>query len=664
MKLPKNIRNASIRVKMLLISIWVGVVTVLLSFGIFLVYDFITLRSERVDEQVQLARLIGKSNRVTVDFRVPTSAKADLYKLLSSDPRITYACIFGSTNQVFVDYDRRLFEDTLKSDLQRLSNYVLDKPNALQSNVNPEYKETSVNFDWWENTVEVYEVTRDENEDRKNNTVYIRSTLDDMYSRYVRYLLAIAVIFIVTVALATALSFKLLQIISEPILKLAGKANEISQSKDYSIRVDVGAREDEIGQLAQAFNEMLERIMRQNSDLVNAKNQAEQAKEHAEFLAAAKQQFLANMSHEIRTPMNGVKGMAELLEQAELNGTERKYLEIIKASADNLIVIINDILDYTKIESGNLVLEETVIHLPRILDTIVAGHREQAEKKGLRVSVEIAPEVPETFLGDSVRLSQVLINLFSNAVKFTIEGSIVVKCLMLEETEDDLLLRFSVRDTGIGIPRDKFGVIFDVFTQASNNTTRKFGGTGLGLSISKQLVELQGGNMYLDSELGKGSVFSFELRFKKNKELQITKPKEEKEELALAPPAANGKSEGKVLLAEDNEVNQLLVQTLLSQWGYEVEVAENGSRALELLKQKPYNLILMDVHMPELDGYETTRAIRQDLKPPKSNIPIIAMTASALKGEAERCLEVGMDDYISKPFDRNLLYEKLARYSK
>lgn len=677
--LPSNIQNASIRIKMLVISIWVGVITLVVSFAIFLAYDFFTLRSERIEEQVQLARIIGKNNRAAVDFKVANSAQADMYKLLSYDPRVEYGCIFTPQDSVFVDYDRDIFLNVVKGDIERLSNFILDKPEALYSPVKPVYRSESVDFDLWGNTLEVYEEIKDEADERKNNTVYIRSTLDDFYSRYTRYLLAILAIFIVTVVVATLLSFKLLQVISDPILALSDKAREISDSKDYSIRMDVGDRQDEIGLLSQSFNEMLERIMIQNKELIAAKEQAEKAreqadiareqaetskeqaeiaKEQAEFSAEVKQQFLASMSHEIRTPMNGIKGMVDLLEQHDMSPEEKKYLGIIKSSAKNLIVIINDILDYTKIEAGKLQLDEDAINLHQTLDTIVAGHQARVNEKELDIRVSIDEKVPQSFLGDPVRLSQILTNLFSNAVKFTIKGGVSIACRLLDEDPYRLKLRFSVQDTGIGIPRDKFDDIFQVFTQASSDTTRRFGGTGLGLSISKQLVEMQGGQLFLESEVGKGSTFSFEMWFKKNKEHALT-PKRKSKGITPSPDAGKGK---KVLLAEDNDVNQLLVETLLGQWGYSVDVAENGREAVEMLKEGHYVLVLMDVHMPDLDGYQATAAIRSDLPSPKCHIPIIAMTASAFKGEAERCLEVGMDDYISKPFDKNILYEKLMQH--
>lgn len=277
------------------------------------------------------------------------------------------------------------------------------------------------------------------------------------------------------------------------------------------------------------------------------------------------------------------------------------------------------------------------------------------------MEVDQSPRVPEKFIGDPVRLKQVLINLFSNAVKFTEEGKISVRVRLQRETRDTVTLLFEVEDTGIGIPKSKRASIFSMFTQASSDTTRKYGGTGLGLAICRQLVELQGGTLRLESEEGKGSLFSFDITYKKlgakaseKKQREIAKA--EAKEAALPLP------KGKVLLAEDNEINRMLVVTMLSNWKIEVDIAHNGKEALEMMAAYEYDLILMDVHMPEMDGYSATKEIRASLPEPKNKVPVIAMTASALQGELERCLAAGMDDYIAKPFEKKILLAKLRHY--
>ncbi len=364
----------------------------------------------------------------------------------------------------------------------------------------PKVQREQVNFDLVEDKLEVYQPIYFAGE--LTSTVYLQSSLENYYSRYLRYGIIFTIILLLALVLASFMSLALQKTIAKPILNLAEVTREISEKKDFSIRL-TQTREDEIGTLLQSFNVMLSEIERQNVDLVNAKEVAEQS-------AKAKEQFLANMSHEIRTPMNGVIGMATLLESTELNSEQKKYLQVIQTSARNLLVIINDILDLTKIEQGKLVFELSPINLENCINAVVASCQPTVMRKELKVRKQLGPGVPPVFMGDPVRFSQVLLNFFSNAVKFTMQGSVTIGAKLLDEQAKTVLLRFWVSDTGIGIPRDKFDDIFLSFTQASSDTTRKFGGTGLGLSISKQLIEMQGGKLRLSSEPGQGSTFSFD----------------------------------------------------------------------------------------------------------------------------------------------------------
>ncbi|MGB0522928.1 MAG: response regulator [Flammeovirgaceae bacterium] len=646
----QKIRNASIRFKIILITVFVSTVSLFLAFAIFLGFDFFYFKNKITSDTLQLANLIGNNSTASLGAFAKTPVKQDLYRLLMVEDQVVYGCVFDRDNKLFVDYDYSLVDEAMRNDPSEISRILFNNPVKLKSNFMPEYKESAQLFQLSANTLEVYVPIRSENE--KYGTIYLKTTLDAIYERYTRLSGIFLLMFLATIVVTYFISSQLQRIISKPILGLASTTRKISLDKDFSIRVQGEERTDEIGTLAHGFNEMISQIQQQNEALTTAK-------EHAEYSAKVKEQFLANMSHEIRTPMNGVIGMADLLKSTQLDSIQQKYLDIIKSSADNLLVIINDILDLSKIEAGKLILEESVVNLEREVDTVIASLKPKWEEKKLTVKKELSSDLPSTFIGDSVRFHQIILNLFSNAIKFTIEGSVTIGGKLLEETTDRIKIRFWVKDTGIGIPRDKFDYIFSIFTQASGDTTRKFGGTGLGLSICKNLVELQDGKMYLESELGKGSTFSFEIWYKKNKEQEIASMETNDSKMA------NGQiSKGankRILLAEDNDVNQMLVVTLLNQWDYEVDIAENGRLAVEMLKDKNYALILMDVHMPELDGYEATQIIRKELVPPKSNIPIVAMTASALKGEAEKCLAAGMDDYISKPFDKNMLYEKIAR---
>lgn len=388
------------------------------------------------------------------------------------------------------------------------------------------------------------------------------------------------------------------------------------------------------------------------TDRVKSEKALEKAKEMAEESVKVKEQFFANMSHEIRTPMNGIIGLSAVLQRTELNEEQRTYLDAIHTSSERLLVIINDLLDFSKMEAGKMQLEETPFNLRELISQNIELLNPKALERGNRLKVIVDQEVPEKVLGDSVRLSQVLTNLIGNAIKFTENGLIRVVVDNLKDNPDSATLEFEIQDSGIGIPEDKLNSIFESFTQASNETTRKYGGTGLGLTISRQLIEMAGGNLKVRSKPGEGSTFTFILTFKKDHKKE--KPKTEEaldidlEELGHV----------RVLLAEDNEINQLLARKVITDWGFELDVAANGRIAVDMLKKKDYDVILMDMQMPEMDGYEATVYIRNQMGP-KSNIPIIAFTAHATKTEIGRCLLAGANAYVSKPLKPNELLSEI-----
>jgi PAS domain S-box-containing protein len=379
-------------------------------------------------------------------------------------------------------------------------------------------------------------------------------------------------------------------------------------------------------------------------------NELIKAKQIAEESVILKEAFLANMSHEIRTPMNAIIGFTDLLLKRNLPSQELDYIQTIKKSGENLLRIINDILDVSKIDSGAMEFEEHPISISEIFSSLSIMLSQKAREKKLQLHFDFDKELPGTVLGDPTRLTQIILNLVGNAIKFTKTGSVEVYAKLLKEDSEHYDIEFSVKDTGIGIAGDKLQFVFERFSQAEAHTTRNYGGTGLGLSIARQLVTLQGGSMSVTSVLGKGSVFTFILPFKKTDKVYVPN------QLNYSALDIGQLGKFNILVVEDNLINIKFVKSLFADYKIEADVAENGKLALEKIKQKEYDLVLMDIEMPEMNGYQTTSFIRHDLN---NNVPIIAMTAHAMAGEQDKCLALGMDDYISKPINANLLFEKM-----
>jgi two-component system sensor histidine kinase/response regulator len=398
---------------------------------------------------------------------------------------------------------------------------------------------------------------------------------------------------------------------------------------------------------------------------VTARKRAEEelqaAKDAAEAAARAKSEFLANISHELRTPMNGILGMTGLALDTELTPEQREYLLTVRDSADSLLKLLNEILDFSKIEAGRWELEALDFALRHDLERALKTLAIRARGKGLRLESHIDTTVPECLTGDPGRLRQVLVNLVGNAIKFTERGEVIIRVKVEEQTGNEVLLHFSVADTGIGIPVEKQSLIFDPFTQADNSTTRRFGGTGLGLAISARLVEMMKGQIWVESKGVQGSTFHFTASFGfRNGTLQQSGASPV---AATLPPVdvTTNPRRGHILLAEDNEINQRLATRLLEKRGYTVVCAGNGREALAALKRETFAVILMDVQMPELDGLEATAAIRQEEQGTGKHIPIVALTAHAMEGDRERCLAAGVDDYLSKPLQAQELIQVIER---
>lgn len=380
-----------------------------------------------------------------------------------------------------------------------------------------------------------------------------------------------------------------------------------------------------------------------------SKIKAETATLRAENAVKAKQQFLSNMSHEIRTPMNAIIGFTKVVLKTDLNSKQKEYLSAIKTSGDSLIILINDILDLAKVDAGKMTFEQKPFKLDASITTMLHIFETKVLEKNIVLVRNYDDNIPKVLLGDPVRLHQIMLNLVSNALKFTEKGKITVNVLLLSENKTHASIEFSIMDTGIGIAEDKTEAIFENFQQASSDTSRLFGGTGLGLAISKQLVEQQGGSIRVKSKLGESSTFSFILDFKKTTAAA-------KLDVILTELESDIKNI-KVLVVEDMALNQLLMKTILDDFGFERDIAANGKIAIEMLGVKSYDIILMDLQMPEMNGFEATEYIRNTQH---SKIPIIALTADVTTVDLEKCKAAGMDDYIAKPIDERLLYSKIV----
>ncbi len=656
---PPSTPFRSLRGKLFAGVLLSSIVALLLTCGALFAYDLHTYRKSSAADLAVQAELIASSTVAALQFEDPKAAEQNL-GFLRARPAIRSAAVYTPQGKVFASYVR---EGSDRAGLPK----AVGTPGV------------SIFGD----QVRIFHPVVANGE--RAGTVYLEADLD-MHERIASYLAIAFVVTLLALGVAMLLSARFQSDVTRPLIEMSGLARDVVETRDYTLRSKV-VTDDEVGTLAAAMNEMLSEIQHRTTALqVSAEEigrlnefleqrvaertaQLEETNRKLASANTAKSSFLSTMSHEIRTPMNGVLGMLELLSLTTLDGQQRTTLEVVRESGHSLLRIIDDILDFSKIEAGKLEVRREVASIAKVMASVSGIYSGNASSKGLLLEVSIDPRVSPVVLVDALRLQQILNNFVSNAIKFTARGWIRMRAELVGRSGNEDVVRFSVADTGIGISPEGRQRLFQPFAQAGGDIARVYGGTGLGLSICNRLAKLMGGSVGIESEQGEGTTVSLTLPLQvapagalpagdDSRTPEVARRRRE------PPTVEQAASEGTlVLVVDDHPINRLVMSRQVSALGFANETAENGREALERWASGRYRLVLTDVNMPEMDGYQLARAIRaKELAAGKGHTVIIACTANALRGEAENCFAAGMDDYVLKPVELTRLHRKLEQW--